>query len=147
AVIVMGLPGNSDTPARQAGRNAIRYLSVLSRNQINIGPIQRDLNLPGFGEPAYYEYQAEGATQRVHPSRVIAFVAQKRPPGSMCAGGHGFWGDPLLLSIEMALKNNDSAYQNLAAQLGESKVDTDTIPGLFDRLSTREYGAALIKRL
>lgn len=147
AVIVMGLPGNSDTPARQAGRNAIRYLSVLSRNQITTGPIQRDLNAPGFGEPEFYEYQADGATQRVHPSRVIPFVAQKRPAGSQHSGGHEFWGDPLLLSIEMALKNNDSAHQNLAALLGESKVDTVTIPGLSDRLATTEYESALTKRL
>lgn len=147
AVIVMGLPGNSATAAPQGGRGALRYLSVLSRNQVQLGEIQRDLNKPGFGEPIYYELQTDGATQRIHPSRVIPFVSQRRPAGAMFGGSNEFWGDPLLLSIEMALKNNDSAYQNLAALLGESKVDTVTIPGLSDRLATTEYESALTKRL
>lgn len=147
AVIVMGLPGNSATAAPQGGRGALRYLSVLSRHQVQLGEIQRDLNKPGFGEPVYYELQTDGATQRIHPSRVIPFVSQKRPAGTMFSGSNEFWGDPLLLSIEMALKNNDGAYQNLAALLGESKVDTVTIPGLSDRLATTEYESALTKRL
>lgn len=148
AVIVMGLPGLPAQPARPAGRDALKYLIVMSRHQVTVGPLETDLRSPLFGQPTYYELQSNGTTQRIHPSRVIPFIGQKRPAGSMFAtGGHEFWGDPLLLSIEMAVKNNDSAYQNVAALIGESKVDTITVPNLTNNLATAEYEGLLSKRL
>lgn len=148
ALIVMGLPGSASLPARPGGRDSLKYLAVLSRHQVNVGPIDDDLRSDTFGQPTYYEISSDGAQTKIHPSRVIPFIAQKRPAGSRYyQGAHEFWGDPLLLSIEAAVKNNDSAYQNLAALLGESKVDTVTIPGLSERLATAEYESALMKRL
>lgn len=148
AVIVMGLPGIPSQLARPAGRDALKYLAVMSRHQVTVGPLETDLRSPMFGQPTYYEMQSDGVSQRIHPSRVIPVVGQKRPAGSMFSnGGHEFWGDPLLLSIEMAVKNNDSAYQNVAALIGESKIDTITVPNLTNNLATAEYENLLSKRL
>lgn len=150
AAIIMGLPGSPNQPARAGGRDSLKYLTVMSRHHLKVGPLETDLRSPLFGQPTYYEIQSDGATQQIHPSRVIPFIGQKRPAGSTFGSfgaGDRFWGDPLLLSIEMAVKNNDSAYQNVAALIGESKVDTITVPNLTNNLATAEYEGLLTKRL
>lgn len=148
AVIIMGLPGRPEQPARAAGRDALKYLTVMSRHQITVGPLERDLMNPLFGQPTYYEITSAGQGQRIHPSRVIPFIGQKRPAGSMFSNnGHEFWGDPLLLSIEMAVKNNDGAYQNVAQLMSEAKVDTITSPNLTQNLATAEYEGLLSRRM
>lgn len=142
AALILGLPGNSASPApTRPGRNALRYVLAVSRHQIKLGPINRSLNSPDYGQPEYYELNQV----KIHPSRVIPVIGQKLPLGTTDA--NGFWGDPLLMSLEMQLKNADGAQQNIAALLNEAKVDTITIPGLTNSLATTEYESLLSKRL
>lgn len=141
AALILGLPGNSATPARKAGLKSLRYVLAVSRHQLNLGPISRDLNSPDFGKPEYYELNQV----RIHPSRVIPVVRQKTPLGG--SNGNEFWGDPLLMSLEMQLKNSDSAQQNIAALLNEAKVSTLSIPGLTNSMATAEYESLLSRRL
>ena len=142
AALILGLPGNSASPApTRVGLNALRYVLAVSRHQITLGPISNDLNSPDFGHPEHYELNGV----RIHPSRVIPVIGQKLPLGA--TDSSGFWGDPLLMSLEMQLKNADGAQQNIAALLNEAKVDTITIPGLTNSLATTEYEALLSKRL
>ena len=141
AALVLGLPGRAESPAPRAGFKSLRYVLALSRHQISLGPISSDLNSPDFGKPEYY--MLNGVI--IHPSRVIPVIRQKVPVGTI--GVDSFWGDPLLMSLEMQLKNADGAQQNVAALLNEAKVDTITIPGLTNSLATQEYERLLARRL
>lgn len=143
AVLVMGLPGRFDMPApKTVGRGGLKFVIAASRHQVNLGPIERNPLSENYGKPEFYEINQV----RVHPSRVIPVVRQKKPLGAL-SGSNDFWGDPLLQSLEMQLKNTDAGQQNIAALLGEAKIDTITIPGLTSQLATAEYESLLSKRL
>lgn len=145
SVIIMGLGGLSETPAPT--RSELRYLLVLSRHQVRVGELDTNVNSPGFGVPMYFEITSAGQSAKIHPSRVITFIGQKVPSGAMAYGNDGFWGDPLLMSIEAAMKNVDSSQANVATLLSEAKVDTLTIPGLTSMVATAEGESLLTRRL
>lgn len=139
AAIILGLPGDPDKPAPRAGRDALRYVTVVSRYQVTIGPVETDLRSDYFGQPTYYELHSTSANVRIHPSRVVPVIGQAMPVGALWqADNQSFWGDPLLLSIEAACKNVDAGHGNLAALLSEAKIDTITMHRLSDSLATQE---------
>lgn len=140
ALIVMGLAGVSSREIRQPSK--MRYVHVFSRDSVSLGDIEKDIESPYFGEPKYYEVNGV----ELHPSRCIPVVGQKIPNGTT-TDSNSFWGDPLLMSIESAVKNADSTAQNIAAMVQEAKVDIVGIPGLTNNLMSREYEQALMKRM
>lgn len=140
ALIVMGLAGSPNRDVRAPSK--IRYVHVFNKESVSLGEIDTDMESPYFGEPSYYEVNGV----RVHPSRCIPVVGQKIPRGS-ATDSVSFWGDPLLMSIESAVKNADSTAQNIAAMVQEAKVDIVGIPGLTNNLMSREYEQALMKRM
>lgn len=148
ALLIMGLPGDPTQQAPAPRLNALAYLTVVSRYQINVGPLETSLRSPYFGQPTYYEMSSDGASVKIHPSRVIAIIGQPLPVGTISGfDNQGFWGDPLLLSIEAACKNVDSSHQNIAALLSEAKVDTITMSRLSDNLGTTEGENLLAQRI
>ena len=148
AAIIMGLPGDPALAPPVGRLKGLSYITVVSRYQVNVGPLDADLRSPYFGQPTYYELTGTAQTQKIHPSRVIAVIGQPMPLGAVgSADNQGFWGDPLLLSIETACKNVDSSHGNIAALLSEAKVDTITMARLSDNLGTSEGEGALANRI
>ena len=148
AALILGLPGDPDKPAPRAGRDALRYVTVVSRYQVTIGPIETDLRSEYFGQPTYYELFSTSANVRIHPSRVIPVIGQAMPVGALWqADNSSFWGDPLLLSIEAACKNVDASHGNLSALLAEAKIDTITMHRLSEVLATQEGENLLQNRI
>jgi phage-related protein (TIGR01555 family) len=148
SLLVLGLTGDPEQPAPRPGSDSLKYVSVLSRYQVSVGPLDTNLRSPFFGQPTYYEMNSGSASVKIHPSRVIAIVGQPVPVGSIGFGDNqGFWGDPLLLSIEQACKNVDASHQNIAALLSEAKVDTITMSRLSDNLGTTEGENLLAQRI
>lgn len=148
ALIVMGLPGDPSSPAPAPRANGLAYITVVSRYQVQVGALETDLRSPYYGQPTYYEMTSGASQVRIHPSRVIAVIGQPVPVGSIVmSDNQGFWGDPLLLSIEAACKNVDSSHQNIAALLSEAKVDTITMARLSDNLGTTEGEDRLASRI
>lgn len=148
AAIILGLPGDPTVAAGMPRANGLSYITVVSRYQLNLGPLDTDLRSPYFGQPTYYEMNSGSASVKIHPSRVIAVIGQPVPVGSIAMGDNqGFWGDPLLLSIEAACKNVDASHGNIAALLSEAKVDTITMSRLSDNLGTTEGEALLTNRI
>lgn len=148
ALIILGLPGNPLSPAPAPRGDGLLYVTVVSRYQVSVGALETDLRSPYFGQPTYYEMTSGASQVRIHPSRVIAVIGQPVPVGSLgMSDNQGFWGDPLLLSIEAACKNVDSSHQNLAALLSEAKVDTITMARLGDSLATQEGETRLADRV
>jgi phage-related protein (TIGR01555 family) len=92
-------------------QGGLTYVHVLSRWQLSHGPQRLDPADPWFGQPAYFEINANQGAEHVklHPSRVVAFIGQKAPEGGFYQSMSWFWGDPIMQSIGEAVKNADLA--------------------------------------
>lgn len=142
AAILLGVGGDDPAmpldPSRVA-RGSLRYAHVLSRWELGHGERRLDPEDPWFGQPTHFTLRGRaGAEARLHPSRVVAFVGQPLPEASALGAQSWFWGDPLLQSIEDAVKNADAAQNGFAALIDEAKVDVFGIPDLLSSLASRD---------
>ncbi len=141
AAILLGV-GDGDTAApidtTRIGKGSLRYAHVLSRWELAHGERRMDPEDPWFGQPTHFLLRGRGGGEvKLHPSRVVAFVGQAVPEASSIGGASWFWGDPLLQSIEDAVKNADAAQNGFAALIDEAKVDVFGIPDqLFASVSS-----------
>lgn len=145
AAIVLG--AQADAPAEELrvdaiGKQDLEYIHVVSRHQLTAGPLVDDILSPWFGRPQWFGL---GSVQ-LHPSRVVEFIGQRAPDGGWLSGGEPFWGDPIMQSIDQALKNADLAQDGFAALIDEAKVDILKIPGLTERALSEEYETKLTNR-
>lgn len=151
AVILIGIRGaNPEEPLipEAVGKDNLAYLHVLSRHQITPGREITDPESEFFGQPESYQLNAgPSKTVAIHPSRVVPFIGQKMPEGTLIPSADWFWGDPLYQSIEGALKNADLAQDGFASLIDEAKVDIVKMPGLMANVGTSEYASRLLERL
>ncbi|MFC3711280.1 DUF1073 domain-containing protein [Sphingoaurantiacus capsulatus] len=156
AAILLGVgDGDAAMPIDLAriGKGGLRYAHVLSRWELVHGERRMDPEDPWFGQPTHFLLRGRGGGEvKLHPSRVVAFVGQAVPEASaigpgLMGGASWFWGDPLLQSIEDAVKNADAAQNGFAALIDEAKVDVFGIPDLLSSLASREYEERLLRRL
>lgn len=146
SAIIIG--SNDDTPEKplnlnSIGKGELPFLHVVSCHQISAGAVITNPLDPHFGEPEHFTL----GTTRLHPSRVVAFVGQPAPEGGRYSGITGYWGDPLMQSIERALKNADLAQDGFAALIDEAKIDIIKIPDLMQNVGSTEYETRLLARL
>lgn len=151
SAIMMGLPGKTSEPAPPTiPKGGLRYLHVLHRYEITLGDQDRDPESDFAGGPVKFTWNSSNRNETavdIHPSRVISFVGNDLPDGSM--GGEAdswFWGDPLLVSIRDALLSHDTTTAAISSLLNEAKFDVVSIPGLMDNLSSAEYEKTLMDR-
>lgn len=152
-LLMMGV-GNDD-PSQEMntaalGPGALRYLHVMNRWQVSLGPMIQDPTSDYFGQPEYFQinYGAGGKGQvRVHPSRVVAFRGEPVPNLRGAVADDWFWGDALVLSVQDAVKNAEAAMNGFASLIDEAKVDTVSIPGLTELVSTTVGEANVLKRI
>ncbi len=150
--IVLGVKGQGDDPTKEldpkrATKGGLPWIKVYSRNQLQALDEIENPDDPWSGHPKSYLLSLRNGGQiSLHPSRVIAFVGQPVPEGSMMAS-EWFWGDPLYQSIESALQNADLAQDGFAGLISEASIDVIKIPDLMESWSTTEYEAQLTARL
>lgn len=133
-------------------RNGIRYLTVLSSNELRIAEVEWDGTSPNYGLPKYYTMGTSvlgGSLINIHPSRVIRFVGDENPEprqfGMPMADAYG-WGMPVLQSVYDAMSQTDSAFANIASLLFEANVDVFGLPNLIEQVSNEEYRKLLTDR-
>lgn len=151
SAIVLGAGADMpDQPleVERIGKGDFRYAHLFSRWELGHGAKRMDPEDPWFGHPEYFQVTgARGLQARIHPSRVVAFIGQAPPEGSRITNHSWFWGDPLMQSIEDAIKNADAAQNGFAALIDEAKVDVFGIPDLLSNLASAEYEARVLRRL
>jgi phage-related protein (TIGR01555 family) len=126
----------------------LKYVHVLSRHQLGEGQPRTDPGDPWFGQPDFFTLSgANGRQIRIHPSRVVAFIGQKAPEGSLLSGASWFWGDPIMQSIGEAVKNADLAQSGFASLIDDAKNDILKIPGLMELTATTDGEQKVLKRL
>lgn len=151
--ILMGI--NQGKPAdpvltEQLGPDSLRYLHVVSRFALNLGPTVADPNDPNFGLPQYVELRRTGTAQpiRIHTDRVIFFKGEfAGMSASAVAQRADFWGDSVVLSCDEPVKNAETAMNEFAALISEAKIDIFGIPDMLNNVGTPDYETRLVRRL
>lgn len=148
-VLVMGVAqGNTeDALIMEALRPGdLMYLHVMSRDEVNLGPIDLDPMSPFYGQPMYYEVMGHSSFARLHPSRVIPFKG-KYVPRKYVDTHNAFWGDSVLDSINDAIRNADTAQNGFASLIDEAKVDVWGVAEFMQGMASPDYEAQLIRRM
>jgi phage-related protein (TIGR01555 family) len=136
----------------RVGLGGLTYVHVMSRHQLSLGEQILDPADPWFGKPAYFEINTLAGRDRVriHPSRVVEFIGQKTPEGSIYGGslvGSWFWGDPIMQSIGQAVRNADLAQDGFAALIERAAVDVFKFKDLMSQVGTQEGEDRIAKRV
>jgi phage-related protein (TIGR01555 family) len=146
--------GTKDTDPTQplrpesVAKDGLLYVHVFSRHQISEGQQRLDPADPWFGEPDFFSINSGNGQQvQLHPSRVVPFLGQKAPEGSLMSNGSWYWGDPIMQSIEQAVKNADSAQDGFAGLIDEARVDILKTPKLTEVAATPEGERLIANRL
>jgi phage-related protein (TIGR01555 family) len=150
-LIIMGVGTDPTRPIDQesVGKGGLKYLHVMNRWQVSLGPIVMDPVDPLFCQPSYFQINFGAGQQgvKIHPSRVIAFRGRQRPNLRGTTGDDWYWGDSVLTMTYETVRNADLAMNGFASLIEEAKLDTVTIPGLTQLVSTAEGEALVTKRV
>lgn len=126
------------------GLGGIRYIAVLSRNEISAGAVDRDPASDWFGQPSLYTLASpQRGSQTIHPSRVIRLTGAPILDTLQTADG---WGDSVLQAVMDAVDQATSSAAYVNAMLPEAKQDVISVPGLSNYLSTADGTALLTER-
>ncbi|WLS01733.1 phage portal protein [Shinella oryzae] len=128
----VGQPGE-ELVLEGVGKDALKYVHVLGRDQVSYTDINRDITSPYYGEPMMWRFTSSaGTTVDIHPSRVIRFVGA--PILDKSSAGDEVWGDSVLQIVYDALQNAASTQEHTASLIPEAKTDVIYMPGLSEVL-------------
>lgn len=131
-------------PSR-VGKDGLRYVTVLTHEDVTASGLQRDPTLPGFNEPEHWTLRG---SIECHPSRLVLLHGQE-PMYEFLAGSHYGFGDSVLRGGLKQVQDVDAAAANILSLIYEAKVDVFKIPDLMLNLRERgpEYTAEVLKRI
>jgi len=148
--IIIGAPqGNPLLPLnlKAIGEGGLRYLHVVSRWQLTLGPMITDPENDLCGQPEYFELHGSGAREKIHPSRVLAFRGEQVPEMGVGRFDDTFWGDSLVQVIHSAVLNAEAAQSNISSLIDEAKIDVVKVKDLMANAGSKEYETAFMRRI
>lgn len=130
-------------------KGGLRFVNVFNRWQMSHGDEILDPESEWCGMPEWFQITSKNGDQRkLHPSRVIAFVGQKVPEGTMFTQSMSwFWGDPILQSINEAVQDATAAAGGFAALVDIAATDVFKIPELMEMVGDEEHEAKIMNWL
>jgi uncharacterized protein len=163
AAIIIGVDaGNPEDELNydDVTKDSLKFLHVVSRNQISIGPVIYDIASRYYGQPEYYEAQTRPADRsfqtseetdqnfskktqvRLHPSRVIKLIGVDIADQLL----NQVWGDSVLQAVNDAIKMCGLVSGSLATLVAEMKIDIISVPELKSILATKDGERKMIAR-
>lgn len=157
AALLIGIDGQDfedELDPDSVGQDDLVFVHVVSRWEIETGPLMRDITSPWYGEPSYYKRMntpiepseklnppleqsglgyKPGDTLVIHPSRVVRLIGLEYPDIYSAVDS---WGDSALQPVADAIKAAGLVNSSIAAMVAEAKLDVIKIPGLIEQLST-----------
>ena len=126
-----------------AGR--LKYLTILTTQDVSAGGIQDDPTIAGYNEPEYWTLRGD---IQVHPTRLVLLHGQD-PMYEFGVDATPGFGDSVLRGGLKAVQDVDAAAANILSLLYEAKVDVFKIPDFMLNLKSNgpEYAAEIIRRL
>jgi len=129
----------------RVGKDALKYVHVLGRDQVSYTDINRDITSPYYGEPTMWEFTSKnGQMVRIHPSRVIKFIGA--PILDKYTAPDEVWGDSVLQVVYDAIQNAASSQEHTASLIPEAKTDVLYIPSLSKYLENEKTTQKLTER-
>ena len=136
AILIGMKDGRPDLPLpANVAPNAVDYLVVLSRYQLQLGDMETDPASPLFGEPRWFRLAGGRNTINIHPSRVIPFKGLPAPGLYATSAEDQYWGDSIIQTVDDAIKQAVTATQGFASLIDEAKVDVFTMPDMYNILA------------
>lgn len=131
------------------GREEIKSLVVLTRNNLVAEQIVLDINNPYYGKPEFYTLTSgsNAETVTIHASRLAIFSGADVPDDITSASIMNGWGDSVLQSTMDAIKTTDSTMANIASMVFEAKVDVFKFEGFAEMLENTANDALITRRL
>lgn len=149
------LIGNGDKDPREPidwenmEMGGIKYLTVLSRDDITAGLVEDDVMSEGYGKPKYWYFTTStGGMQQVHPSR-LAFFYGVPPLITTSRNNNDGWGySDIAGKLDRIIAVEELA-SNISSLVYEAKIDVFKIPKLMKNLSERgvKYEQEVLSRL
>jgi phage-related protein (TIGR01555 family) len=147
-IVPGGLPGSNSSPLDidSVDEGSIKFLHVLSKDEVVCGTIDRDPMSENYGRPQWWELRSMDGTPsvRLHHSRAVPINGRHVPGGQLRR--HEFWGDSVWLHLADAVIAADSGHAIISALMHEAKIDVITIPGLAAALATDLGEQAMTRR-
>lgn len=151
AAMILGVEdGPADTPLdlEKVKKGSLKFIHVVSKNELTCGPLITNLLDPYYGRPEYFERAPRAGDisrpdRRIHPSRVIIFNGADRPDA---VDQNTVWGDSIIQSIDDAVKNVGTVSGSLTQLITEAKTDIIRIPNLTEMVSTQAGQDKITKR-
>lgn len=124
----------------------LKYVTLLSRADVNPGDFDFDPSSEFFRQPKFWQINTQDRGMLdVHPTRLCLFKGNEIPDDHMHA--QNGWGDSVLDAVYSALMQADSTTANIASMIFEGKVDVIKIPGLMAQIGDEQYFNRLTTRL
>lgn len=146
-IVPGGLPG-SNSSALDLGRIAegqITHITVLSKDEVSLGPIVRNPRSPNYGMPEFWGIAGDdGSRVELHVSRAFPINGRHVPGGT--TRRMEFWGDSIWLHLADSVIAADSGAAIISALLSEAKLDIVSVPDMAMMMSTPEGSASLTRR-
>lgn len=121
----------------------LKWIHVVNRYDLSIGPIEWNVDSPYYGQPQYYTRTAIGQSSlKIHPSRVIRFLGNEILDLKLANG----WGDSVLQVVADAVRAAGTVTNVTAQLVQESKNDIVKIPEMSERIKNADYEERLRKR-
>lgn len=135
---------------KRIAKGGVKYLTVLSREELSAHDIERDPRLEGFGKPKFWTLtSAEGGHLKIHPSRLVIFHGLPPLGDIKSKTTMDGWGRSVLPGMLDALRRVDELAANVNSLTYEAKVDVVKIPDLMSNLQKRgtAYEQEVLRRL
>ncbi|WFU89473.1 DUF1073 domain-containing protein [Rhizobium sp. CC1099] len=148
ALMILGVESgqmNEELVLDRVGKDALKYVHVLGRDQVSYEEINRDITSPYYGEPVMWRVSSKDGIQvDIHPSRVIKFIGA--PILDKALAENEVWGDSVLQVVYDALQNAASSQEHTASLIPEAKTDVIYIPNLSQHLANTTSTQKLTER-
>lgn len=128
--------------AEKVGKDALKFLHVVSRWELTAGDMDWDISSPTYAQPKWYTRAGGDSLQRIHPTRVIRFLGNEVPDVTMTQG----WGDSCLQAVNDAILAAGMTTAAGAQLLNEIKMDIIKIPDMTASMSNKQYAQRLTDR-
>lgn len=139
--------GSQPLDVERIGKGGLKYLTVMTRRQLNAGEIERDPSSEWYGRPKLYTLSgANGQEMVIHPSRLVIFNGAMAPDEDFNQALNLGWGESVLTSTLDAIKNADSTAANIASLIFEAKIDIIKVPQFSANIGNQVYEDSVIRR-
>lgn len=122
----------------RVGRDRLRFVNVLRKRNVNKGQLITDPLSEFYGKPEYYEVTGGSGSVRIHPSRIVHFIASPNPDTGE--------GQSVLAHLLPPIVAAETARDNVVALVTEALINVIGVEGLMDNVQDPETEALIVKR-